>query len=67
MLGNLQRRVIHNLLSSLVAQPSPVEGPQVDVAVVDVSIGTDARPAAEVVLATPRALAAHGDEMVLVE
>ncbi len=46
--------------------PTPVVGPQVDIAVVDIGVGTDAGPAAEVVLTAPRALAADGDEVVLV-
>ena len=55
------RQVLNQMI---LTRPTPVIGPQVDIAVVDILVSTDALPTAVVALTAPGALAADGDQVV---
>ena len=58
------RQVVDEVVFS---RPTPVVGPEVDITIVDIFIGTDTLIAIPVVLTAPRPLAADGNQMVRVE
>ena len=58
------RQVVYQVILS---SPAPVIGPQVDIAIVDILVSTDALPTAVIALTAPGALAADGDQVVRVQ
>ena len=66
LLGVLARhtQVFHKMF---LASPAPVVGPEMNVAIVYILVGTDTFIAGDIVLTSPTALASDTDEVVTVE